>query len=112
MALLSGIKFRFVDSYVEELFVKDPHPVPDLAVNADAVENKIPKIPHIKNHTHALHPLPWDVNYTYLFLTFSVVSQNREKLSLVLLTEELGSVDHVGQSALDLVPFPGLQAAV
>lgn len=35
-----------------------------------------------------------------------------DSLSLVLLTEELGSVDHVSEGTLDLVPFPGLQAAV
>jgi hypothetical protein len=44
MALFSGIKFRFVDSFVEELLEKDPTPTPDLAVNADAVENQNPRI--------------------------------------------------------------------
>lgn len=39
--------------------------------------------------------------------------KGKGKLSLgVLLTEVLGGIDHVGKSALDLIPFAGLETAV
>jgi len=71
---------------------------PDLS-KCYAVENKI-RTKHTTSSVNASHRLHTLTHTRHL------------SLLLVLLTEVLGSRDHVGEGSLDLIPLTGLQAAV